>query len=57
MNFKDKLERVGVKGHTLTFDVTEDVYNELLMIAAKNDCDIEQLMRDMIDYFLITLPQ
>ena len=55
--FEEHCIMVGVDPVILKFGVTPDVYNELRSIAMSNDTNIEDLLRDIIDDFLLNTPE
>ena len=42
---------------TISFDTTPEVYKEMVEIAKKNDCTLEQLFREITDDFLLRQPE
>lgn len=49
--FKQACEKLGVPTHTLQVVIPQPVYQDLQQNATKNDITVNQLIRDMIDYY------
>lgn len=57
MSFVEACMRCGVEPVCVSFFTTEEVFKELVCIAERNDVDVQELMRMLVDDFLINTPE
>ncbi len=50
--FEEKAEKIGMTLVEVKFNVTSDVYNELMELADENDSTLDDFMRQLVDFFI-----